>query len=146
MVPNLGVEGARANPTPIRSFAASPVERRVTLIIEFPREPPNIWEVLENLWVELYRAAEWEMKRFVIGPVSLYSAVTHHSSGVIQAESLNYTSSRTIWAMVIAGVPLGQRKVLWKLDPETSLEDLSFAADEYNATADDRDRIKENSA
>ena len=27
VVPNLGVEGARANPTPIRSFATSPVEK-----------------------------------------------------------------------------------------------------------------------
>ena len=143
VVPNLGVEGARANPTPIRSFATSPVERRVTLIIEFPRGPSNIWEVLENLWVELYRAAEWEMKRFVIGPVALYSAATHYTSVVIQSDSLHYTSSRTIWATVIAGVPLGQRKVLWKLDPNTTMEDLSFAADEYNSTADERDRIKE---
>ena len=119
------------------------MERRVTLIIEFPREPSNVWEVLENLWVELYRAAEWEMKRFVIGPVALYSAATQHSSVIIQSDSLHYTSSRTIWAMVIAGVPLGQRKVLWKLDPSTTMEDLSFAADEYNSTADERDRIKE---
>ena len=96
--------------------------------------------------VELYKAAEWEMKRFVIGPVSLYSAATHNSSVVIQAESLNYTFSRTIWAMVIAGGPLGQRKVLWNLDPDTSVEDLTFAADEYNSTADDKDRIKEISA
>ena len=69
VVPNLGVEGARANPTPIRSFATPLVERRVTLIIEFLREPPNVWELLEGIWAELYKSAEWEMKRFVIGPV-----------------------------------------------------------------------------
>ena len=50
VVPNLGVEGARANRTPMRSFSPSPMERRVTLIIEFPREPPTIWEFLDNLW------------------------------------------------------------------------------------------------
>ena len=36
VVPTLGVEGMRANPTPIRSYAASPMERRVTLIVEMP--------------------------------------------------------------------------------------------------------------
>ena len=49
VVPNLGVEGATAKPTPIRSFATSPMERRVTLIIEFPRETPptfgSFWRI-----------------------------------------------------------------------------------------------------
>ncbi|MFM7981611.1 MAG: hypothetical protein ACKPKO_20065, partial [Candidatus Fonsibacter sp.] len=57
VVPTLGIEGARVNTTPIRSFATNPMEKRVTLIIDLPKEPTDVWEFCENLWVQLYRSA-----------------------------------------------------------------------------------------
>ena len=37
-----------------------------------------------------------------------------------------------MWAMVVGGVPLGQTKVLWELDPGVSMEYMLYAAEEYN--------------
>ena len=79
----------------------------------------------------------------MVGPVSLYRHDISDHMCVITAQSFAYTTSRTIWANPAAGFPLQpKKKALRKLDPESSQDDLICAAEEFNQTAAESDRMQ----
>ena len=133
---------AKANPTPIRSFGTTPMRKRVTLLLEFEHEPTDVYSVINGIWGILYKGINWEFNQIMVGPVSLYRMITVERLYVITAQSFAYTTSKMIWANLAAGVPLQPRKALWKLDPESSQDDLICAVEEYNSTAPECDQVQ----
>ena len=101
---------------PIRSVATSPLYRRVTLLVECPIEPPDVWGVVETLWTVLYKAVNWDVNQIVIGPSALYTKFTTETLYLVTASDLFYTTDKELWALLAGGVPINANKVIWKLD------------------------------
>ena len=72
-------EGYRVNQSPVRSFATAPYRKRVTLVVEPPFEPPNVWEVIDTIWCGLFRAVRWGVNQIIAGPLALYERIASHS-------------------------------------------------------------------
>ena len=129
--PRLDTPG-RVNMTPIRSVATSPLYKRVTLLIEFPIEPPDVWGVIETLWTVLYKAVNWDVNQIVIGPPALYTRFATETLYLVSASDLYYTTDKELWALLAGGVPINANKVIWKLDRSATQDDLIFAVLNFN--------------
>ncbi|MFM7989508.1 MAG: hypothetical protein ACKPKO_60360, partial [Candidatus Fonsibacter sp.] len=77
-----------------------------------------------------------------MGPIALYRQITTETLYIISADSLKYTTSKTVWANLAAGVPLQPRKTLKKLCLENSQGDLVLAVEEFNMTVSEENLIK----
>ena len=91
--PRLDTPG-RVNSTAIRSVATSPMIKRVTLLLEFPVEPPDVLAIIETLWTVLYKAINSDVNQIVMGPSSLYDKFITDRVYLIEAGDYTYTTDK----------------------------------------------------
>ena len=108
------------------------MNKRVTLLIEFPTEPPDVLAIIETLWTVLYRAVNWGVNQIIIGPVKLYDRFTVERLFLFEAADLTYTTDKPLWALLAGGVPVNANKALWLLDLGSTQDELLFAVDDFN--------------
>jgi hypothetical protein len=135
--------GTRANQTPIRSFATTPIRKRVTLVLEMPHEPQNLWEVVDTIWCGLFKSVRWGVNQIIVGPIVLYERIITKSLLLVTSESLHYSTDKAIWSHIVGGVPVSATKVLWKLEPQATSDHILFAIEDWNETASDKQHVIE---
>ena len=124
--------GYRVNQTPVRSFATAPYRKRVTLVVELPFEPPNLWDVIATIWCGLFRSVRWGTNQIIVGPLALYERIVTHSLLLVTSESLDYSTDKSVWSHIAGGVPVSSTKVLWKLEAQTDRDSFIFALEDFN--------------
>ena len=119
--------GYRVNQTPVRSFATAPYRKRVTLVVELPFEPPNLWDVIATIWCGLFRSVRWGTNHIIARPLALYERIVTRSLLLVTSESLDYSTDKSVWSHIAGGVPVSSTKVLWKLEAQTDRDSFIFA-------------------